>query len=38
LETDDLQNIPKDYDMIVFEYIVVKEFLNKKHVMISKCA
>jgi len=30
LETDDLQDIPEDDDMIVFEEIVVNEFLNKK--------
>jgi len=32
LETDDLQDIPEDDDMIVLEWIVVNEFLNKKHV------
>ena len=32
LETDDLQDTPEDDDMIVLDYIVVNEFLNKKHV------
>ena len=32
VETDDLQDIPEDDDMIVLELIVVNEFLSKKHV------